>query len=140
MGGGTTIEATEPVTIPAYTDKEITVVPKGVQGIDYGEVVITENASVITVSHNLGIKPSKVLFLLKSSNQGYSTVMIYQSSTVIQDFGGSKLYGIDAHTGLTQISDSDANRFTTFDDRQIRFTRASGGELFFGTYIWIAIA
>lgn len=161
------VPGTQSITIPAYTDKELTIqgdanliaanIAKGKTifgvtgtantslsdfGVDFGEVVITDgNAEVIKINHSLGAVPRKVVFTMTDyDNTDYTKTAMYDSG---QYSNGSYVVGMKA----TWISRGSSKHVITVNAQSFRvyanmsFTGYNEDYPFkYGeTYLWIAV-
>lgn len=142
-GGGTTIEATEPVTIPAYTDKEITVVPKGVQGIDYGIVTLATPTRTFSVNHRLGVVPKITTFIPYNAIYGmYNCIGAVLSFNMIAgNMNGwlTKFRNVDDDI-VNNVLGPTGFPISSYYVATETTLEISYGDIAKGTYYWIAIA
>jgi len=122
-------------------EKLVTGVLEPLAGIDFGEVVLSEDIETISVSHRLGVIPKYVL-LFPDLGQKYSseyTWFILQGKNVILQSNVSQ-YGWYAGNG--SVSDFQRlNQFATCTTSTIKFKSYSSSAKFKATkYYWIAIA
>lgn len=161
------VPGTQSITIPAYTDKELTIqgdvnliaanIAKGKTifgvrgtantsladfGVDFGEVVMTAgNTEVIQINHSLGAVPRKVVFTMTEyDNTDYTKTAMYESG---QYSNGSYVYGMVADW----ISHGSSKHAITVNARNFR---VYANMSFLGynedypfksgeTYLWIAV-
>lgn len=161
------VPGTQSITIPAYTDEELTIqgdanliaanIAKGKTifgvrgtantsladfGVDFGEVVMTAgNTEVIQINHSLGAVPRKVVFTMTDyDNTDYTKTAMYESG---QYSNGSYVCGMVA-TWLTHGHSKhtivvNAKSFRVYAN--MSFTSYNDDYPFkYGeTYLWIAV-
>lgn len=161
------VPGTQSITIPAYTDEELTIqgdanliaanIAKGKTifgvrgtantsladfGVDFGEVVMTAgNTEVIRINHSLGAVPRKVVFTLTDyDNTDYTKTAMYESG---KKSNGSYVYG----TKADWISHGSSKHAITVNARNFK---VYANMSFLGynedypfkpgeTYLWIAV-
>ena len=161
------VPGTQSITIPAYTDKELTIqgdanliaanIAKGKTifgvtgtantsladfGVDFGEVVITDrNTEVIQINHSLGAVPRKVVFTMTEyDNTDYTKTAMYESG---QYSNGSYVCGMVAdwllHGSSKHAITVNARNFRVYAN--MSFTSYNDDYPFKSgeTYLWIAV-
>lgn len=111
LGETSIVPGTQQITIPAYTDKELTVqgdanliaenIASGVSifgvagtaktfesmGMDYGQISLSRVQGSITVNHSLGVVPKYVLIALRNgvdATDGATTLIIWSTEIIMK--------------------------------------------------------
>ena len=159
------VPGTQAITIPAYTDKELTVqgdanliaanIASGVSifgvagtaptslaafGINFGQFTVS-NQHQVTVNHGLGVKP-KVVMMYPINLKGSEVEMIFHINPYYAPgIMGTNNYGFLIYPGGYPAADfSESGEFSTSTATTITFYEEHSSYPISGTYGWVAIA
>ena len=158
------VPGTQAITIPAYTDKELTVqgdanliaanIASGVSifgvtgtaptslaafGINFGQFTVT-NRSSVTVNHSLGVKP-KAVMMYPISTIGSTTHLIFHINPYFTPgIQGKNFYGYIIRDGDYSPDSLESGAFAKSTATMIIFYEYNSRYPISGTYGWIAIA
>lgn len=164
-GGSTTIvPGTSDVSIPAYTDEELTIqgdvnliaenIASGVSifgvtgtaptsltafGINFGQFTVS-NQHHVTVNHGLGVKP-KAVMMYPISTIGSTTHLIFHINPYFTPgIQGTNYYGYIIRDGDYSPDPSESGAVATSTATTITFYEDKSSHPISGTYGWVAIA
>ena len=158
------VPGTQSITIPAYTDKELTVqgdanliaanIASGVSifgvtgtaptslaafGINFGQFTVS-NKHHVTVNHGLGVKP-KAVMMYPISTIGSTTHLIFHINPYFTPgIQGTNYYGYIIRDGDYNPDPSESGAVATSTAATITFYEEDSSYPISGTYGWIAIA
>lgn len=158
------VPGTQAITIPAYTDEELTVqgdanliaenIASGVSifgvtgtaptslaafGINFGQFTVS-NQPQVTVNHGLGVKP-KMVMMYPISATGSQTHLIFHINPYFRPGSqGKNYYGYLIRPGDFSVDSSENGRYATSTTTTITFNEYNSSYPISGTYGWIAIA
>lgn len=161
------VPGTQSITIPAYTDEELTIqgdvnliaanIAKGKTifgvrgkantslsdfGVDFGEVVMTAgNTEVIRINHSLGAVPRKIVFTVTEyDSTDYTKTVMYDSG---QKNNGSYVYEMRADwisRGSSKHAITvDAQSFRVYANMSLIYDNNDYPFKSGKTYLWIAV-
>lgn len=161
------VPGTQAITIPAYTDKELTIqgdvnliaanIAKGKTifgvkgkantsladfGVDFGEVVMTAgNTEVIKINHSLGAVPRKVVFTMTEYDyEAYTRTVMYDSGG---HNNGSYVCGLDVdwipHDSSKHAITVNAQSFSVYANMSLTADYYDRPFESGETYLWIAV-
>lgn len=159
------VPGTQAITIPAYTDKELTVqgdanliaanIASGVSifgvagtaptslaafGINFGQFTVS-NQHQVTVNHGLGVKPKAVMMYPININGSEVEMIFHINPYYTPGTMGSNYYGFLIYSGGYPASDfSENGDFSTSTATTITFYEEHSSYPISGTYGWVAIA
>lgn len=159
------VPGTQAITIPAYTDEELTIqgdvnlipsnIASGVSifgvtgtaptslaafGINFGQFTVS-NQSSVTVNHGLGVKPKMVMMYPINLNGSEVEMIFHINPYYAPEIEGSNYYGFLIHPGDYPAADfSESGEFSTSTATTITFYEEDSSYPISGTYGWIAIA
>lgn len=158
------VPGTQQITIPAYTDKELTIqgdanliaenIASGVSifgvtgtaptslaafGINFGQFTVS-NQPQVTVNHGLGIKP-KAVMMYPISTTGSQTHLIFHINPYFRPgIQGSNYYGYIIRPGDFSVDFSESGAVATSTTTTVTFYEDNSSYPISGTYGWVAIA
>ena len=158
------VPGTQAITIPAYTDEELTIqgdvnliaanIASGVSifgvtgtaptslaafGINFGQFTVS-NQHQVTVNHSLGVKP-KMVMMYPISVDGSETELIFHINPYFKPgIQGTNYYGYIIRDGGYQVDFSESGEFSTSTATTITFYEEHSSYPISGTYGWVAIA
>lgn len=160
------VPGTQAITIPAYTDEELTIqgdanliaanIASGVSifgvagtaptslaafGINFGQFTVS-NKQQVTVNHGLGIKPKAVMMYPINLNGSETEMIFHINPYYAPGLAGSNYYGFLVYPGGRRPAAdfSENGEFSTSTATTITFYEVSSSWPISGTYGWIAIA
>lgn len=126
-----------PTRLPAFIDGYwYELMEEGVTGIDFGEVILTEDTSAITISHKLGKKPSNALLVANgitiNSSTSVSSALVLATKIISSiNASTSVAYGYNVK-GTQAINRVSASAFTLNENDIV----ISYSKLVKGSYLW----
>lgn len=158
------VPGTQSITIPAYTDEELTIqgdvnliaanIAKGKTifgvtgtaptslaafGINFGQFTVS-NQHHVTVNHGLGVKP-KAVMMYPISTIGSQTHLIFHINPYFRPgIQGMNYYGYIIRPGDFSVDSSKNGTYATSTATTITFYEEHSSYPISGTYGWIAIA
>lgn len=158
------VPGTQSITIPAYTDKELTVqgdanliaanIASGVSifgvtgtaptslaafGINFGQFTVS-NQHQVAVNHSLGVKPKAVMMYPISVTGSQTHLIFHINPYFTPGIQGTNYYGYIIRDGDYSPDFSESGAVATSTATTITFYEDNSSYPISGTYGWIAIA